>query len=153
MSTEPTSWIGRRLEGFDWEVTREAVGNFAHAVGESDPVYFDAEVARRRGLKNIPVPPTFLITLELDHRDSLLFIKELGLDAARVLHGEQSYDFHALVHVGDAIRVERTITDAGIKGNNMTYLLTSNNFYRGDELVAQSQCTWLVTSPGGSSGS
>lgn len=144
MTIELTPLIGRQLEGFDREVTRDTIGDFAAAVGETDPMYFDVAVARELGMKDIPAPPTFLITLEIDHRDSLRFIRELGLDTTMVLHGEQTFRFHSLVHAGDSIQVRRRITDAGVKGRSMDYLVTLNTFNRGDEVVATSECTWLI---------
>lgn len=141
-----TSWIGRQLEGFDHKVTRKAVREFAVAIGEVAPMYFDVVVARELGMRDIPVPPTFLFTLEIDHRDSLRFIRELGLDTAMVLHGEQAINFRSPVCAGDSIRVERRITDAGVKGRDMTYLVTSNTFRREDNIVATSKCTWLIMS-------
>ncbi|MCX0275218.1 MaoC family dehydratase N-terminal domain-containing protein [Nocardia zapadnayensis] len=144
MSTEPTQFIGRQLESFDRHVTRQAVGEFAAATGETNPMYFDVAVARELGMKDIPAPPTFMITLEIDHRDILRFIRELGLDTTMVLHGEQAFHFRSLVYAGDAIQVRRRITDAGFKGGTMTYLVTLNTFHRGDEVVATSECTWLI---------
>jgi acyl dehydratase len=146
MPTELTPFIGRQLEGFDRQVTRDAVGEFASAIGESNPMYFEVAVARELGMKDIPAPPTFLITLEIDQRDSLRFIRELGLDTAMVLHGEQTFHFRSLVYAGDSIQVRRRITDAGVKGRSMAYLVTVNSFLRGDEVVATSECTWLVMS-------
>ena len=145
MSTELTHFIGRQLKGFDRQVTREIVGEFASVIGENDPMYFDVAVARELGMKDIPAPPTFLITLEIDNRDSLRFIRELGLDTAMVLHGEQAFHFRSLVYAGDAIQVHRRIIDAGSKGA-MTYLVTLNTFQRGDDMVATSECTWLIKS-------
>ena len=146
MRTELTPFIGRELESFDRQITRDAVGEFASAIGETNPMYFEVAVARELGMKDIPAPPTFLITLEIDQRDSLRFIRELGLDTAMVLHGEQAFHFRSLVYAGDAIQVRRQITDAGVKGRSMAYLVTVNRFLRGDEVVATSECTWLVMS-------
>ena len=146
MTIELTPFIGRQLEGFDREVTRETVGDFASAIGETHPMYFDVDVARELGMKDIPAPPTFLITLEVDHRDSLRFIREMGLDTAMVLHGEQAFRYRSPVYAGDAIHVQRLITDAGVKGRSMDYLVTLNTFHRGNDVVATSECTWLIMS-------
>lgn len=149
MSTELTPLIGTQLEGFNREVTRANIGEFASAIGETDPMYFDVTVARELGMKDIPAPPTFLITLEVDHRDSLRFIRELGLDTTMVLHGEQTFRFRSLVYAGDSIQVQRRITDAGVKGRNLAYMVTLNSFHRRDEVVATSECTWLIKSKEG----
>jgi acyl dehydratase len=146
MTVELAPLIGRQLEGFDREVTRDTIGAFASAIGETDPIYFDVAVAREAGMRDVPAPPTFLITLEIDHRDSLSFIRELGFDTTRVLHGEQTFRYRSHVYAGDSIQVQRRITDAGVKGRGMAYMVTLNTFHRGDEVVATSECTWLITS-------
>lgn len=143
MASDLKEFIGRELEGFDRHITRDAVRAFAASIGETHPMFHDVEHAQRLGMKDLPVPPTFLITLELDHRDSLRFIRELGLDPEMVLHGEQTFTFQAPVHAGDDIIVERRITGAGVKAS-FSYLLTSNVFRRDGQTVATSECTWLI---------
>lgn len=144
MTVDLTTFIGRELEAFDRHIARDAVARFASAIGETDPIYHDVERARAMGMRDVPIPPTFLITLEIDHRDTLRFIRELGLDATTVLHGEQTFNFRSAIYAGDRVRVQRSITGAGAKGNNLGYILTSNLFLREGEVVASSECTWLV---------
>lgn len=144
MGVDLTTFIGRELEAFDRHITRDAIGRFASAIGETNPIYYDVERARAMGMRDVPVPPTFLITLEIDHRDTLRFIRELGLDAATVLHGEQAFDFRSAIYAGDRVRVQRRITGAGVKNKTLGYILTSNLFLREGELAATSECTWLV---------
>lgn len=146
VSTGLTAYVGRKLEGFERVFTRDEISRFASAVGEQHPMYHNVEHARGMGFKDLPVPPTFLITLEIDQRDTLRFIRELGLDTATVLHGEQEFHFRSTVHAGDFVCVERRITGAGPKTQTLDYILTSNVFHRGNEVVATSECTWLVAS-------
>lgn len=44
------------------EVTSTSVRMFARAVGYDDPVYYDREEARKRGYRDLPVPPGYLGT-------------------------------------------------------------------------------------------
>lgn len=146
MTTKMTAYIGRELEGFERLVTRESIRAFASAIGEQNPMYHDVEHARRMGMRDLPAPLTYLITLEIDHRDSLRFIRELGLDTASVLHGEQAFYFESTVYAGDTVRVQRRVTGGGSKSRALDYMLTSNVFQRGAEVVATSECTWLLAS-------
>jgi len=88
---------------------------FAKATGETDPVYFDEDAARAAGHPAIPAPATYLFSLALSvpAKRGGLFDKEhgLGVDMARVLHGEQSFTYHAPVHAGDTLTLTTTTSD------------------------------------------
>ncbi|MEJ6011159.1 MaoC family dehydratase N-terminal domain-containing protein [Novosphingobium aquae] len=88
---------------------------FAKATGETDPIYFDAEAARTAGHPAIPAPPTYLFSLALSapaKRGGLFDpVGGLGIDMARVLHGEQSFTYHAPIHAGDRLVLTTTTSD------------------------------------------
>jgi len=62
ITDEMRAVIGQESEPQTVEVDRTAVRMFARAVGHTDPVYYDVEVARRRGYRDLPCPPAFLGT-------------------------------------------------------------------------------------------
>jgi hypothetical protein len=66
ITDEMRAAIGQESEPQTVEVDRTAVRMFARAVGHTDPVYYDVEVARRRGYRDLPCPPAFLGTLVFD---------------------------------------------------------------------------------------
>jgi acyl dehydratase len=88
---------------------------FAKATGETDPVYFDDDAARAAGHSSIPAPPTYLFSLALaaPAKRGGLFDAEngLGIDRARVLHGEQSFAYHLPIHTGDKLTLTTTTSD------------------------------------------
>jgi acyl dehydratase len=88
---------------------------FAKATGETDPVYFDEDAARAAGHPAIPAPPTYLFSLNMaaPAKSGGLFDCEhgLGLDMARVLHGEQSFTYHQPIHAGDILTLTTTTSD------------------------------------------
>jgi acyl dehydratase len=85
---------------------------FAKAIGETDPVYTDEAAARAAGHRALPVPPTFLFCLEMERPDPFGWLAELGLDLGRILHGEQSFTYHAPCYAGDTLHFETKITDS-----------------------------------------
>lgn len=97
---------------------------FAKSIGETDPVYFDESAARDRGHPNLPVPPTFLFSLELarpanDWRD------KAGMLLERILHGEQSFKYHRMAYAGDVLHFDSEITDLyDKKGGALQFLVT-----------------------------
>lgn len=89
---------------------------FFDAIGECNPVYRDVKVARAEGYSAMPVPPTYLFCLEMmDAERPSEFLTELQIDLARVLHGEQSFTYHAPVVVGDTLTFRSGVTDVADK--------------------------------------
>ncbi len=84
---------------------------FLDTLGEQNPVYRDAEAARAAGFAAIPVPPTYLFCLEMmDANEPFEMLTALVIDLARVLHGEQSFFYHAPVLVGDTLTFRPRVT-------------------------------------------
>ena len=102
--------IGRQLPAF--LVTAEAgqLRFFAKATGETNPVYFDEQAARDAGYPNLPLPPTFLFSLEFQI-PSNAWRDELGIVTARILHGEESFRYHRMAYAGDTLRFDVRIAD------------------------------------------
>ncbi|WP_419710474.1 MaoC family dehydratase N-terminal domain-containing protein [Pseudomonas sp. NFX224] len=102
--------IGRQLPTF--LVTAEAgqLRFFAKATGETNPIYFDEQAARDAGHPNLPLPPTFLFSLEFQI-PSNAWRDELGIVTARILHGEESFRYHRMAYSGDTLRFDVRIAD------------------------------------------
>jgi len=88
---------------------------FAKATGETDPVYFDEEAAKAAGHPALPAPPTWLFSLALSApaKRGHIFdsVNGIGVDMARVLHGEQSFTYHRPIHAGDRLALTTTTSD------------------------------------------
>src|SRR6478609_5256465 len=98
---------------------------FLDTLGEKNPVYRDADAARRDGYAATPVPPTYLFCLELmDATEPFEFLTALGIDLARVLHGEQRFDYRAPVVIGDTLTFRPRVTGVSEKkGGAMTLVV------------------------------
>lgn len=104
-------FIGLRLPPFTVEVEAGRLRFFAQATGQTDPIYLDDGAARRAGHPALPVPPSFLFCLEMDGPDPAALRERLGIDLAKVLHGEQRFVYHRLAHAGDALTFEQRVAD------------------------------------------
>lgn len=95
---------------------------FFETTGEKNPVYRDADTAKEAGYEAVPIPPTYLFCLEMmDADDPFVFLKDLKIDLARILHGTQSFAYHKPVVVGDALTFASTVTGvADKKGGALT---------------------------------
>jgi hypothetical protein len=72
------------------------VALFAYAIGATDAL--DSP-----GGERVPVPPTYLFSLERRSPNLSRPLDELGLDRDRMLHVEQSFDLRAPTYVGDEL--------------------------------------------------
>ena len=53
--------IGKTYPPFEYEVGKEKIGEYARAVGEDNPVYFDRAAAREAGFRDVVAPPMFAV--------------------------------------------------------------------------------------------
>lgn len=110
-------WIGHSLPSSEMTLERGRLRFFAKSIGETNPMYTDLEAARKAGYSDLPCPPTFLFGVELDSGQSMALLDLLGIPIAKILHGEQSFTFHAPVVAGDTIRITPRIADIYDKKN------------------------------------
>jgi acyl dehydratase len=109
--------IGRVFAPSRADVEKGRLRFFAKAIGETDPVYTDEAAARAAGHASLPVPPTFLFSLEMEKPEPFAWLGEIGMDLARILHGEQSFTYHRLVYAGDTLTFESRVEDIYDKKN------------------------------------
>ena len=98
---------------------------FLDTLGETNAIYRDETAAQAAGFTAAPVPPTYLFCLEMmDAPDPFEFLTALDIDLARVLHGEQRFDYHAPVMVGDTLTFRPRVTGVtDKKGGAMTLIV------------------------------
>ncbi len=132
-------WIGHELPPAVLPIERSRLQFFAKAIGETDPVYTDAAAARDAGYPDLPAPPTFLFAAELDSGASNQLLGDLQIPLSKLLHGEQSFDYHRPACVGDTVTVRSTISDIYDKKNGALEFVvkTSRATNQRDELVAE----------------
>lgn len=103
--------IGHELPPSTLPIERGRLRFFARATGETDPVYTDLDAARAAGYPDLPAPPTFLFSAELDSRAAFTLLDLLKVPLANVLHGEQGFTWYRPVCAGDTVTVQPRITD------------------------------------------
>lgn len=111
------SAVGRTFTPVTARVEPGRLRFFLDTLGETNPVYRDEAAA--------PVPPTYLFCLEMmDAPDPFEFLTSLDIDLARVLHGEQRFDYHAPVVIGDTLTLTSRVTEVtDKKGGAMTLIV------------------------------
>lgn len=119
------SAVGRTFAPVTARVEPGRLRFFLDTLGDTNPVYRDEAAARAAGFTAAPVPPTYLFCLEMmDAPDPFEFLTALDIDLARVLHGEQRFDYHAPVVVGDTLTLTSRVTEVtDKKGGAMTLVV------------------------------
>ncbi len=105
------SHIGRLLPSHTVAVEAGRLRLFAKATGEDRPEYLDHAAALAAGFSGLPAPPTFLFALENEVPDNLGWLRAMGLQIGRVLHGEQSFTYRRQVFAGDVLTFRPHIVD------------------------------------------
>jgi acyl dehydratase len=83
------SLIGSETEPLFFEVEKGAIRKFADAIGDPNPLYRDADHARRFGYENIVAPPTFPVCFRPPAE--LPWIQ--NLDRRRIVAGETAFEY------------------------------------------------------------
>jgi acyl dehydratase len=132
--------IGKPVSKSKVVIERGPVANFATAVCDPDPIYRDPRAAKEAGLRAIPVPPTYPFVMQTwgefpenepdDKPKGNAMGEILGPLMAKggiILPGEQEFEYHRPVFVGDVLAGEGKVVDAyskESKGKTMTFLVT-----------------------------
>jgi acyl dehydratase len=138
-------WIGFATAPSTIVIDRWHVRLFCRAIGEANNIHWDEAAARDAGLAACPVPPTFLKAIETEHCTSAALLGKLGVPVRSVLHAEQSFEYLAPVHVGDALEVSRLIADTFKKRDGaLSFIVVDTHFRRAEATVCTSRQTIVV---------
>jgi len=140
------SCIGRILPPHTADVEPGRLRFFAKAVGETRPEYVDEEAARAAGLPGLLALPTYALCLDLDVPDAFAWLRDLGVDLPRVLHGAQSFRYFAPIHAGDRLTFAARIEDVYEKrGGALTFIVKETDVTNQDGVkVAEMRATIIV---------
>lgn len=134
---ETTPVIGMALPAFTAVADRRRLRLFADVVGETDPVYTDLAAARAAGHPDLPIPPTFLFSLEYERPDPHGVLLALGVDLRKILHAEQDFTYHSMTFAGEELEFRPVLADIYTKKDGaLRFVVRETPVRRGDEVVA-----------------
>lgn len=143
--------VGRSFAPLTAYVEARRLRCFLSALNEKNRIYREEKPAHDSGYLAIPIPPTYLFCLQmLDNESPYEFLAELQIEPSCVLHGEQSFSYHAPILVGDTLTIVSTVTDVAEKaaGSLTRVVIESNIRNQHDVHVADMFCTILVRNGG-----
>ena len=153
---------------YDFPVDRTAILNFAAAIGETNPIYWDAASAAGTPLGDVIAPPTFgVAAAHWNPNFGLRGIRRIpprveppaseakprsggGGGLARVLHGEQRFQYHKPLQPGMKLvvttRAGKTWEKEGKKGGKLKFSETITEYRdAGGELVLVATSVRVLT--------
>jgi acyl dehydratase len=118
---------GKAYPPHEYEVGREKIREYALAVGEDNPVYFDREAARAAGFRDVPAPPMFAVVYSGGALIPAVLDPEVGIDVGRMVHGGQEFVWGEPVCSGDTIVTDVALADLYERDGRRFYVFESRS--------------------------
>jgi acyl dehydratase len=118
---------GKTYPPFEYEVGREKIREYARAVGEENPVYFDPDAARAAGFRNVVAPPMFCVVYSAGGMGPAVLDPELAINLMMMVHGQQDFEWGEPVVAGDVITTEVEVKDMYEKDGKEFYIWESRS--------------------------
>jgi acyl dehydratase len=131
-----TSAKGKTYPPYEYEVGKEKIREYAFAVGEENPVYFDRAAAKEAGYRDVPAPPMFAVVYSAGSVGPAVLDPEVGINFAMMVHGGQEFVWSEPVCAGDTITTETQVGDIYEKDGRGYYVFQSvSRNQEGQEVV------------------
>jgi acyl dehydratase len=128
-----TSKIGQSFPPFTYEVPRNKIHELTTAIGDTNSIYHSREAAQETGFPDVPISPTSPTLFNFwgsQQRGSSL--AEIGINVARILHGEEEYEYLAPIFPNDVLTGTTTLVDGktrpGSGGHTMDILTLETRY-------------------------
>ena len=106
-----TSVKGKEYPPYTVTVERGRIKDFARAIGDTNSFHLDDRIGAASEWGDIVAPPTFPITFRDETADTGVFLKDLGVDISRILHGEQEFELHRPITPGETLLCRPKVVD------------------------------------------
>ncbi len=135
---------GKRYPPFEYEICREKIREYALAVGEDNPIYFDRERARAAGFRDVAAPPMFAVVYSAGSISPAILDPEVGINFAMMVHGGQEFVWGEPVCAGDTITTETAVGHIYEKEGKGFYVFESTSRNQDGEEVVRATWTEIV---------
>jgi acyl dehydratase len=138
------SGAGKVFAPVRYAVGREKVREYAHAVGETDPLHLDLDAARAAGHRDLVAPPMFVVVYTSGAIGPAFLDPAVGMDFSRMVHGAQEFTWGPLVVAGDEIATVIEVADISERGGVAFYKFESRSDNQEGERVCTGTWTCVV---------
>jgi acyl dehydratase len=120
-----TDAIGKEYPPVSYEVGREKIREYAHAVGFDNPVHHDRDAAQAAGFRNVVAPPMFCVVYSAPALGPAVLDPEVGINLAAMVHGGQEFVWGEPVCAGDEITTKAKVVDISERDGKGFYVFES----------------------------
>lgn len=99
-----------------YQVSREAIREFAVAVKALHPSHHDVDAATALGHRDLVAPPTFAVVVSQRAEAAIVADDEVGIDFTRVVHADERFTHHAPILAGDTLHAQATLDRIRVMG-------------------------------------
>lgn len=142
------SVIGKEYPPFVYDVEKVKIKELAEAIEDRNPLHRDEEAARSSKYGSLVAPPTFPTLFRSEEWGIMDMLNDLKVDIAKLLHGEQEYEYFRLIKPGDKLTCKTKIKDIFTKegkSGNMDMVTTETDcFDQKGELVVRARALLVI---------
>ena len=139
-----TQAVGKTYEPVVYAVGREKIKEYAHAVGETNPVHLDVTAARAAGYADVVAPPMFAVVYSSPAVAVPMLDPELEINFAMLVHGGQEFNWGPLVVAEDEITTIASVKDISERAGLGYYVLETISTNQRGEQVCRGTWTNIV---------
>jgi acyl dehydratase len=139
-----TDAVGKEWPGVTYQVGREKIKEYAHALGLENPVHFDLGAAREAGFRDVVAPPMFAVVYSGPALGPVLFDPEVAMNFATMVHGAQVFEWGEPVCSGDEITTSSKCVSIEEKMGNGFYVFETTSVNQDGERVVLGTWTNIV---------
>jgi acyl dehydratase len=139
-----TEAIGKTYEPVTYAVGREKIREYASAVGETNPLYFELDAARAAGYDDLVAPPMFAVVYAARAVGPGIFDPDVGINFAMMVHAGQEFVWGPVVVGGDEITTTASVKDISETDGRGYYVFESISTNQRGEEVCRGTWTNLV---------
>jgi acyl dehydratase len=139
-----TQAVGKKYDPVSYAVGREKIREYARAVGETNPLHLDLDVARAAGYADLVAPPMFAVVYSAPSVGPPIFDPEIELNFAMMVHGGQEFEWGEPVVAGDEITTTASVKDISEADGRGYYVFESISENQRGEQVCRGTWTNIV---------
>jgi acyl dehydratase len=131
-----------------YEVSREKIREYALAIKDENPAYFDPEAAKALGYPDVIAPPSFPMIISLEAERQVVHDPELGArDQVRFVHREQRFAYRRPIVAGEVITATVRIANVTAIGDNDVIVFETKIATPAGEHVCTAKSTFVMYAP------
>jgi len=139
-----TDAVGKEWPATTYQVGREKIKEYAHALGIENPVHFDVAAATAAGFRDVVAPPMFAVVYSSPAVGPAMFDPEVGMNFAAMVHGGQQFEWDEPACSGDEITTTAKCLSIEERDGKGFYVFETNSVNQDGAQVVRGTWTLIV---------